>query len=81
LVYTARGIAAGAFIPQAYLWDLVAGVAILNRAGGEVRYLSGKMVDYQVLLDGRLTPEPIIACHPNLQAELRAAIRSRQSSY
>ena len=77
LVYTARGGAVGAFVPKAYLWDLVAGAAILSQAGGELRYLSGRGVDYLALLDGRLAPEPIIACHPDLQAELRAAIRPR----
>jgi myo-inositol-1(or 4)-monophosphatase len=74
LVYTARGSAVGAFIPKAYLWDLVAGAAIVTRAGGELYYLSGRPVDYQELLDGRLIPEPIIAAHPDLQAALREMI-------
>ncbi len=46
---------------MAHLWDLVAGAAILIGASGELRYLSGKSVDYLELLDGRLTPEPMIA--------------------
>lgn len=75
LIYTARGVAAGAFIAKARLWDLVAGVAILTRAGGELRYLSGRPIDYLQLLDGRLAPEPIIAGHPRLLAELQRAIR------
>lgn len=74
LVYTARGTAVGAFIPKAYLWDLVAGAAILNGVGGELRYISGRLVDYLVLADGRLAPEPIIAAHPDLQSELRDTI-------
>jgi myo-inositol-1(or 4)-monophosphatase len=77
LVYTARGAAAGAFIPKAHLWDLVAGAAILMEAGGELRYLSGQSVDYLDLLDGRLTPEPMLAAHPNLQAELRRSIKHK----
>lgn len=78
LVYTARGAAVAAFIPKAYLWDLVAGAAILIQAGGELRYLSGRLIDYEELLDGRLAPEPIIAAHPNLQAELRTLISPYQ---
>lgn len=74
LVYTARGAAAAAFIPKARLWDLVAGAAIVTKAGGELRYLSGKSVDYMKLLDGRLAPEPVIAGHPNLLAELPSLI-------
>ncbi len=76
LVYTARGTAAATFIPKAHLWDLVAGAAILIRAGGELRYLSGRLIDYLELLDGRLVPEPIIAAHPDLQATLRKQIGS-----
>jgi myo-inositol-1(or 4)-monophosphatase len=77
LVYTARGSADAAFIPKARLWDLVAGAAILTRAGGELRYLSGRTIDYLQLLDGRLAPEPIIAGHPQLLAELPSLIRPR----
>lgn len=73
-VYTARGAAVGAFIPKAHLWDLVAGAAILSGTGGELRYLSGQVVDYLDLLDGQLIPEPVLAAHPDLQAELRGAI-------
>lgn len=77
LAYTARGVATAAFIPKAYLWDLVAGAAILNRAGGELRYLSGKHVDYAQLLDGQPAAEPIIAGHPDLLAELADSIHPR----
>jgi fructose-1,6-bisphosphatase/inositol monophosphatase family enzyme len=80
LVYTARGAAAAAFIPKARLWDLVAGAAIVTRAGGELRYLSGRAIDYMALLDGRLAPEPVIAGHPNLLAELPSLIRPRLHS-
>ncbi len=74
LVYTARGSATAALIPKAYLWDLVAGGLILQHAGGELRYLSGKPLDYQALLNGSRIVEPIIASHPSLFAELQKAI-------
>lgn len=80
LVYTARGTSAAAFIPKAHLWDLAAGSAILTRAGGELRYLSGRPVDYLELLDGRLIVEPLIASHPDMQAEIRAKIEPRDHS-
>ncbi|OQY42235.1 MAG: hypothetical protein B6242_16425 [Anaerolineaceae bacterium 4572_78] len=50
LVYVARGSAVATFIPKARLWDLVAGAAILNQVGGEMRYLSGKPINYLDLL-------------------------------
>jgi myo-inositol-1(or 4)-monophosphatase len=77
LVYTARGAATAAFIPKAHLWDLVAGAAILIKAGGELRYLSGTSIDYLQLLNGQLAPEPVIAGHPHLLAELASLIRPR----
>jgi fructose-1,6-bisphosphatase/inositol monophosphatase family enzyme len=77
LVYTARGAAAAAFIAKAHLWDLVAGAAILSRAGGELRFLSGGGIDYATLLDGRLAREPIIAGHPGFVAELQRLIQPR----
>ncbi len=77
LVYTARGSATATFSPKASLWDLVAGAAMLTRLGGELRYLSGQPVDYLALLDGQRTPEPVIAGHPEVVAELAAGIRAR----
>ena len=77
LIYTARGSATAAFLQKARLWDVVAGAAILARVGGELRYLSGKPVDYLELMDGRLIPEPIIAGRPQVLDEVQRAIRPR----
>lgn len=77
LIYTARGAATTAFIPRARLWDLVAPAAILIRAGGDLQYLSGQPIDYWQLLNGQPAPEPIIAGHPDLLAELQNAIQPR----
>jgi len=80
LIYMSRGVASGAFIPKAHIWDLVAGAAIVRRAGGTLRYLSGHPIDYRPLLNGDLAPEPIIAGHPKLLTELQQAIRPRSSA-
>ena len=77
LVYTARGTAAAAFLPKPCLWDIVPGAAILDRVGGVLRYLSGAPVDYLALLDGRSTPEPVLAGNPTLLAELQQKISPR----
>jgi myo-inositol-1(or 4)-monophosphatase len=78
LVYTARGSATAALIPKAYLWDLAAGAIILTQAGGELRYLSGRPVDFRELLDGRPAPEPILAGHPALLDKLHEEIQERK---
>ena len=80
LVYTARGTATAAFLPKAYLWDLVAGAAIVERLGGELRYLDGSLVNYKALLDGRLAPQPIIAGHASILPTLSEAIQLRKDS-
>lgn len=80
LVYTARGAAVAALLPKPRLCDLVAGAAIVTQAGGEVRYLSGRRIDYRQLLNGRPSPEPMIAGNPCLLAELQQAIRMKQAA-
>jgi myo-inositol-1(or 4)-monophosphatase len=80
LAYTARGTAAAALLPRTCLWDIVAGAAILERAGGELCYLSGRPINYMDLLDGRHAPEPIIAGHPKLLPELKLLIRPSRGS-
>ena len=80
LIYTARGVAAAAFLTKARLWDLVAGAAILQTAGGELRYLSGQKVEYGQLFDGALAPEPIIAGRPELLAGLQKSIGGKHTS-
>lgn len=74
LVYTARGAATAALIPKAYLWDLAAGALIVQQAGGELRYLSGEVVDYTALLDERLAPEPVVVGSRSLVREIRRKI-------
>ena len=74
LMYTSRGVALGAFIPKARLWDLASGAVILAEAGGDLRYLSGQSIDYAQLVDGRLAPEPLIAGHPDILPDLQRAI-------
>jgi myo-inositol-1(or 4)-monophosphatase len=74
MVYTARGSALGCFMEKGYLWDLVAGAAILTRMGGRLEYLSGQAVDWDALSDGRVTPEPVLAGHPEMIQRMRRSI-------
>lgn len=78
LCYVARGTAAGALVGYPKIWDLTAGLAILRRAGGDVRLLqSGDPVDVEGLLRGRRLPEPIVAGSPPALAMLRDRVRRR----
>ena len=78
LCYVARGTASGAIIGRPKIWDLAAGLAILQRAGGEVRHLlSGTPLDVPALLPARLPPEPLVAGSPAAVALLRERIRLR----
>jgi myo-inositol-1(or 4)-monophosphatase len=77
LCYTARGIAAGAIIGMPYIWDMAGGLAILRRAGGDIRTLhGGEPVRLGEL--GRNKPrEPLIAGSPPAIAMLRERVRVR----
>lgn len=61
LAYTAMGSAFGAVLEPNCAYDFAPAAFILECAGGAVRYLSGKEVNYAELADGRLAPEPVVA--------------------
>lgn len=77
LCYVARGTAVGAIIGTPYVWDMAAGLAILQRAGGDIRTLKGgDPIDLAVL--GRGKPrEPLIAGSPASIAMLRERVSLR----
>ena len=78
LCYVARGTAAGALVGRPHLWDIAAGLAILNRAGGDLRQLfSGAPVDLTTLLRGQTPSEPLVAGSPAAVTLLRERIRVR----
>lgn len=77
LCYVARGSAAGALLGRPKLWDIAAGAAILRRAGGDLRLLSGAPIDLPAMLDGSAPPEPVIAGSPAMLDMLCARIRLR----
>ena len=77
LCYVARGTAAGAIIGAPYIWDIAAGLAVLRRAGGDIKTLrSGESIDLGSF--GRRKPrEPLIAGSPAAIAMLRERVRVR----
>jgi len=77
IIYVARGTAVGALIGRPHLWDIAVALAILERVGGLVCYLSGKPVELSLLLDGRKAPEPMLAAPPDLLQPLLKEIKVR----
>lgn len=75
--YVARGSAFGALIGRANLWDLAAGLAILQAVGAVAQGLSGAPLDPAPLLDGRKLDEPILIGHPANVELLRGYISRR----
>jgi myo-inositol-1(or 4)-monophosphatase len=77
LGYVARGNAIGALIARAAIWDIAAGMAILNAAGGVAIGLSGQALDTTAMLGGGALPEPILIGAPSHVQALRAVIQLR----
>ena len=61
--YVSRGDAAGAFI-LGHLWDIVMGMAILEKAGGVWGYLNGEPVDLMSLIHGEKMKDYMIISSP-----------------
>jgi myo-inositol-1(or 4)-monophosphatase len=60
LCYVARGTSCGAVV-DGHVWDVAAGMHIVRRAGGVVRYLDGSPLRLRPLLDGSDLPQPALA--------------------
>jgi len=71
VVLVARGVAEGALLGQAHVWDLAAPGAVLYAVGGRFDYLSGGEVDLAPLADGRRAPDRIVAAAADRIATLR----------
>jgi myo-inositol-1(or 4)-monophosphatase len=76
--YVARGSAVGGLISRAAIWDIAAGLAILQAAGGAAVGLSGAPIDTGAMLDGRLLEEPAILAAPHQIPALRAVIQAEK---
>jgi hypothetical protein len=57
-----------------YIWDLGVAVPFLRASGGEAAYLSGTPLELAELLDGRVTPEPVVFAAAQLLEQVGAAI-------
>lgn len=76
--YVARGSAIGALLGYPQLWDIAAGVAIVEAAGGSVATLSGQALDMGRMLHGTRPTDPLIISTPALIGPLGETIRERR---
>jgi len=69
----ARGAAVGA-VSTAKVWDYVAAAVVVEEAGGLVRHLDGREVDWRAALDGRPIKPPVFAAPPDRWGDLAGRI-------
>jgi myo-inositol-1(or 4)-monophosphatase len=80
-VLVARGVGVGAF-SRSCIWDWAAAAAILEEAGGVLRYLDGTNggeLDWRELLDGRQTAIPVLGAHPRRWGELAGCLQQLEA--
>jgi len=79
LAYVAAGSADAAVLHDVHVWDFAAGLAMLNEAGGVMRYLDGGTdVDVTDYLAGENAVRPMIAGHPQTVALLAKVVATRK---
>lgn len=77
LAYVARGVAIAALTRQIYLWDIASVLPILDATGVGLMYLSGRPLELSALLDGSLSPEPLVAAPIDIIDDVRALIHKK----
>jgi myo-inositol-1(or 4)-monophosphatase len=77
LAYVARGVAMAALTRCIYIWDIASALPLLKATGISLVYLSGKAFDPHELLDGRPSPEPLVAAPAGIIEEVRTLIHMK----
>lgn len=78
LAYVACGFAMAALTRRIYIWDVAAVLPWLEITGVRLVYLSGKTFNPHELLDGHLSPEPLVAAPFNIIEDVRKLIRIQE---
>lgn len=79
LAYVVRGVATAVLTRRVRIWDIAAVMPILSAVGIALVYLSGKTFQIHDLLDGRPSPEPIVAAPIHILNDIRGLIRVKPS--
>jgi myo-inositol-1(or 4)-monophosphatase len=71
LALVASGQSVGA-VPYAFIWDIAAGVALVEAAGGKVARIGGEPFDYRDYMNPKRLPRDLLAAPANLFDSLSA---------
>lgn len=77
IAYVARGAASGAVLGNVHIWDVAAGLVILEAAGGAIRTAAGKKVDLSDFISGERLDEVLIAAPAGLHPEIAELLEAR----
>jgi len=77
IAYVARGAASGAILGNVHVWDVAAGLVVLEAAGGAIRTAGGKKVDLADYLSGEKLDEVLIAAPMGLHREIADLLEPR----
>ncbi|HEY1015599.1 MAG TPA: inositol monophosphatase family protein [Herpetosiphonaceae bacterium] len=77
ICYVAGGGAVAALVGASSIWDIVGALAVLERAGGVLRGVSGAELDWAPLLAGKAASEPLLAAGADTFDAIRQLIAVR----
>ncbi|MBW1871564.1 MAG: inositol monophosphatase, partial [Deltaproteobacteria bacterium] len=75
--YVARGAAGGAILGNVHVWDVAAGMVILEAAGGSICGLDGRKVDLSDFLGGQKIDRVLIAAAKGQHKEIGNTLQRR----
>ncbi len=74
IAFVARGIAIGA-VSRSCVWDFAAAAVIVTEAGGDIRYLDGRAINWPAMICSRKKfPKPVFAAERSRWKELASQI-------
>jgi fructose-1,6-bisphosphatase/inositol monophosphatase family enzyme len=74
LAFVARDVALATIAHHVSLWDLAGLMPVFAATGVDMRYLSGRLIEIDDLLDGKKLPEAIIAAPAPLMETIRGLV-------
>lgn len=77
LAYVASGYTEVAVVQNVHAWDFAAAMAMLNEAGGVLRYLDGADVDITDYLAGEPAERPMVGGHPDTVGRIAELVSPR----
>jgi myo-inositol-1(or 4)-monophosphatase len=77
MAYVARGAASAAILGNVHIWDIAAGVVILEAAGGVIRTMEGKRPELGEYLEGDRIGQLLVASAKGLTADVVDTLQAR----